>query len=69
MTLPFLKKYQPKQLEEFQKDKDIIDIINILIDMENPPIKIKILPQQIKNTLKNKITRKKKITTTNRRKK
>jgi len=35
MTLPFLKKYQPKQLEEFQKDKDIIDIINILIDMES----------------------------------
>ena len=35
MTLPFLKKYQPKKLEEFQKDRDIIDIINILIDMES----------------------------------
>jgi len=35
MTLPFLKKYQPKKLEEFQKDKDIIDIINVLIDMES----------------------------------
>ena len=35
MTLPFLKKYQPKRLEEFQKDKDIIDIINVLIDMES----------------------------------
>ena len=35
MTLPFLKKYQPKQLKEFQKDKDIIDIIKILVDMES----------------------------------
>ena len=35
MTLPFLKKYQPKKLEEFQKDKDIIDIINVLIDLES----------------------------------
>ena len=35
MTLPFLKKYQPQNIEEFKKDKDIIEIINILIDMES----------------------------------
>ena len=35
MALPFLKKYQPKFFREFDKDKDIINIINILIDMEN----------------------------------
>ena len=35
MTLPCLKKYQPQNIEEFKKDKDIIEIINILIDMES----------------------------------
>jgi len=35
MALPFLKKYQPRNIEEFKKDKDIIEIINILIDMES----------------------------------
>ena len=35
MTSSFLKKYQPKFFKEFDKDKEIINIINILIDMEN----------------------------------
>ena len=34
MNTPFLKKYQPKYLEQFEKDEDIISIVKLLIEME-----------------------------------
>ena len=34
MNTPFLKKYQPRYFKEFEKDKEIIAIVKILIDME-----------------------------------
>ena len=34
MNLPFLKKYQPRLFKDFEKDKEIIDILKILMGME-----------------------------------
>jgi len=34
MNIPFLKKYQPKLFKDFEKDKETIDILKILMDMD-----------------------------------
>ena len=35
MNLPFLKKYQPKRYEEFVIEKDYIQLLKTLINMNN----------------------------------
>lgn len=33
MNIPFLKKYQPQYFKDFQKDKDVTDVLRMLINM------------------------------------
>ena len=33
MNTPFLKKYQPRHFKDFEKDKEITDILNMLMNM------------------------------------
>ena len=38
MNIPFLKKYQPQYFKDFQKDKDVTDVLRMLINMNIPNI-------------------------------
>ena len=33
MNTPFLKKYQPRYFKDFEKDKEVTDILHMLMDM------------------------------------
>ena len=35
MNTPFLKKYQPQKFKDFIIDKDYIDVLSTLVEMDN----------------------------------
>ena len=35
MNTPYLKKYQPQKFKDFIIDKDYIDVLSTLVDMDN----------------------------------